>query len=592
MGHLVNPISVRLGIVKTWNSTWVTNKGISYTYLLSKDIELQKSLDIFFNKSNTTDVWAIIFDKAFVVRTSKQIFVFIILYSWKFFNMVDTIFDAVFRNKGFTFKHMTLKTLRDSEQHKRKSLFFKNNKQSFSASKKALDLYSELLKSSLEILKGSTVKFLKCDFFFLILNKVFKDLLHLKTRYLSFFKSFCDFMLVRFLLFYLVRYYKDLAIFNKVKLIYFFNLLLANLFVFFNKLQNEFSNLFFNLLKKDITLNYFNAFYTKQLVKYKTNKKKKHFIFSKTTKIKKIFKINNIIYNSVYFKTLLNIFNTKLRSFTYLLKQNHLWLIFVFIKIFLRKNMSTYYDKRLWYIKSYIDYFFNYKSNQGSIINTFFLFPSYVLLTAKMIAYVIRIRLTQKYSLGEILNKFVSFLNKESELIGFRITCHGRFTRRQRSSHRLIKSSLKNKDKLLLNTFTGLVDYAYVEQPLKYGMCGIRIWLVKNPQFETIQYHSLLRRFILRKSYKKHFFELLKLKRCLTFLDIYNVNFNKNLSEFLKYKLIIKNQRKLLRYLKVFHFMYYLKLKKIFAFEKYAIKQNLYSSALMKVLKKNIFLLY
>ena len=79
-------------------------------------------------------------------------------------------------------------------------------------------------------------------FFFLILNKVFKDLLHLKTRYLSFFKSFCDFMLVRFLLFYLVRYYKDLAIFNKVKLIYFFNLLLANLFVFFNKLNNNNKN--------------------------------------------------------------------------------------------------------------------------------------------------------------------------------------------------------------------------------------------------------------------------------------------------------------------------------------------------------------
>jgi hypothetical protein len=137
--------------------------------------------------------------------------------------------------------------------------------------------------------------------------------------------------------------------------------------------------------------------------------------------------------------------------------------------------MSSYYGKRLWYIKSYIDYFFNYKNKQESSINTFFLFPSYVLLTAKMIAYVIRIRLTQKYSLGEILNKFVNFLNKEPELIGFRITCHGRFTRRQRSSHRLVKSSLKNKDKLLLNTFSGFVDFAYVEQPLKYGMCGIRI---------------------------------------------------------------------------------------------------------------------
>lgn len=589
MGHLVNPISVRLGIVKTWNSTWVTNKGVSYTYLLSKDIELQKSLDIFFNKSNTTDVWAIIFDKAFVVRTSKQIFVFIILYSWKFFNMVDTIFDAVFKNKGSTFKNMTLKTLRDSEQHKKKLLLFKNNKQGFSASKKALDIYSELLKFSLETLKNSTVKFLKCDFFLLVLNKIFKDFLHLKTHYLSFFKSFCDFMLVRFLLFYLVRQYKNLTIFNKVKLIYFFNLLLSNLFIFFNKLKNEFSNLFFNLLKKNIILNYF---YTKQLVKCKNNLKKKHFIVLKKTKIKKTFKIDSIIYDNVYLKNLLNIFNAKLKAFTYLLKQNHLWLLFVFIKIFLRKNMSTYYGKRLWYIKSYIDYFFNYKSYQGSIINTFFLFPSYVLLTAKMIAYVIRIRLTQKYSLGEILNKFVNFLNKESELIGFRITCHGRFTRRQRSSHRLIKSSLKNKDKLLLNTFTGFVDYAYVEQPLKYGMCGIRIWLVKNPQFETVQFHSFLRRFILRKNYKKNFFELLKLKRCLTFLDIYNVNFNKNFSKFLKDKSMFKYQRKLLRYLRVFHFMYYLKLKKIFAFEKSTIKQNLYSNALIKVLKKNIFLLY
>ena len=85
---------------------------------------------------------------------------------------------------------------------------------------------------------------------------------------------------------------------------------------------------------------------------------------------------------------------------------------------------------------------------------------------------------------------------------------------------------------------------------------------------------------------------MLKLKRCLTFLDIYNVNFNKNFSKFLKDKSMFKYQRKLLRYLRVFHFMYYLKLKKIFAFEKSTIKQNLYSNALIKVLKKNIFLLY
>lgn len=55
MGHLVNPISARLGIVRVWNSTWVSNKGLFYSYLLAKDLELQKSLEIFFYKTNSTD---------------------------------------------------------------------------------------------------------------------------------------------------------------------------------------------------------------------------------------------------------------------------------------------------------------------------------------------------------------------------------------------------------------------------------------------------------------------------------------------------------------------------------------------------------
>jgi hypothetical protein len=60
----------------------------------------------------------------------------------------------------------------------------------------------------------------------------------------------------------------------------------------------------------------------------------------------------------------------------------------------------------------------------------------------------------------------------------------------------------------------------------------------------------------------------------------------------LNYKIIDKKERKLIRYLKAFHFMYYLKLKKTLALGKYKIKSKLYSNAILKVLKKNIFLLY
>jgi small subunit ribosomal protein S3 len=42
MGQKVNPIGIRLGIVKDWNSTWYANKN--YAQLLNQDINLRKYL--------------------------------------------------------------------------------------------------------------------------------------------------------------------------------------------------------------------------------------------------------------------------------------------------------------------------------------------------------------------------------------------------------------------------------------------------------------------------------------------------------------------------------------------------------------------
>jgi small subunit ribosomal protein S3 len=42
MGQKVNPIGIRLGIVKDWNSTWFANKN--YAELLNQDINLRKFL--------------------------------------------------------------------------------------------------------------------------------------------------------------------------------------------------------------------------------------------------------------------------------------------------------------------------------------------------------------------------------------------------------------------------------------------------------------------------------------------------------------------------------------------------------------------
>ncbi len=43
MGQKVNPIGIRLGIVKTWNSNWFATKR-DYAKFLNQDINLRKEL--------------------------------------------------------------------------------------------------------------------------------------------------------------------------------------------------------------------------------------------------------------------------------------------------------------------------------------------------------------------------------------------------------------------------------------------------------------------------------------------------------------------------------------------------------------------
>lgn len=52
MGHIVNPISFRLGLNRTWNSSWVASNGINYSYLIQRDIFIYNFLALLFNQIN------------------------------------------------------------------------------------------------------------------------------------------------------------------------------------------------------------------------------------------------------------------------------------------------------------------------------------------------------------------------------------------------------------------------------------------------------------------------------------------------------------------------------------------------------------
>jgi len=72
--------------------------------------------------------------------------------------------------------------------------------------------------------------------------------------------------------------------------------------------------------------------------------------------------------------------------------------------------------KRINYIKTFIKYYFIQYFNANMLeINVFFYIPINLELTAKIIAYIIRRRLQQKYSINEILNKLNKFLDKRKE---------------------------------------------------------------------------------------------------------------------------------------------------------------------------------
>lgn len=112
---------------------------------------------------------------------------------------------------------------------------------------------------------------------------------------------------------------------------------------------------------------------------------------------------------------------------------------------FLHRKRSRYFitlrlDRKvragfLNYIKSFVNYYFNNGVFSNGVINTYFLFPLKHILTASQIVYVIKRRLLQKYSLNFITKQICKILDKEPYIQGYRITCNGRFTRRQRATH-------------------------------------------------------------------------------------------------------------------------------------------------------------
>ncbi len=100
------------------------------------------------------------------------------------------------------------------------------------------------------------------------------------------------------------------------------------------------------------------------------------------------------------------------------------------------------------------------------------------IITAQLIINYVLIKLKQQFQLGDILYPLVRFLKEQEDILGYRIDCIGRFTRKQRASFLTLKSG--NTPFSSLNKYIEYEEYSII---LKYGKCSIKVWLYKSDNF-------------------------------------------------------------------------------------------------------------
>lgn len=143
------------------------------------------------------------------------------------------------------------------------------------------------------------------------------------------------------------------------------------------------------------------------------------------------------------------------------------------------KSLYTYFIKIVisnlyWYLLSNsLSFYLNKIDSQKYFFNIYSL--DFLNVTTDIISTYISLRLQQKYSLNWVLRPILKDLStkiKKNIFLGYKIVCSGRFTRKQIATYMWMKQG-----SLQLNSFTNLVKYSEASVRLKYGLCGIKVWL-------------------------------------------------------------------------------------------------------------------
>ncbi len=129
-----------------------------------------------------------------------------------------------------------------------------------------------------------------------------------------------------------------------------------------------------------------------------------------------------------------------------------------------------------WYSLKYSINFYLEKLRINSE-NFFFNFFSldFFSVTSNVLGTYISLKLKQNFSLDWVLRPIIKDLNirlKNQVILGYKIVCSGRFTRKQIATYTWMKQGA-----LGFNKFSNHIKYSESSIKLKYGLCGVKIWL-------------------------------------------------------------------------------------------------------------------
>lgn len=112
-------------------------------------------------------------------------------------------------------------------------------------------------------------------------------------------------------------------------------------------------------------------------------------------------------------------------------------------------------------------------------INSVFFFNTYNLsfsnISVETITKYISLRLQKKYSLNWIIKPIIKDLTskvKQKVFLGYKLVCSGRFTRKQIATYTWVRGG-----SVKLNSISSLIKYSESRSRLKYGTCGIKLWI-------------------------------------------------------------------------------------------------------------------